>query len=290
MALKSKHARRFTLAATVVLAGVAAASQGCAATGRWIMGGWVADYETAEQRVLTTDRDLLIYFKSSSKRQTDRVEEILDSASVKKTLRGFVKCKLFRSHEPHRRYVEQYGVQRAPSLILVRPDGSFHATSTVFSLDDVEAFLAQADSVGAAPDVNLHVPRTASYRWHRKIAAAQDEATKTGQPVFYVFVRPMTRDWKTLKPLLHRREVFMRTGRMVACRLSSWSKDARELAESLGIQQWPAIAICGSHGKSSILEQPAGYEPICRLADTNLKLHDESAHAPVSQASAEPQP
>ncbi|MFQ5463329.1 MAG: hypothetical protein ACE5E5_11975 [Phycisphaerae bacterium] len=288
MALKSKPARRLTLA--VALTGVVVATHGCAATGRWIMGGWVADYESAEQRVRDTDRELLIYFKASSQRKTDSVEEILDSAAMKTTLRGYVKCKLFRTHEPHRRYVKQYGVQRAPSLILVHADGTYHATSTVFSREDVKAFLAQSDSAGATPDVNPHLPRAASYRWVRRIEAARQEADQTGQPILYVFVRPMTRDWKNLRSLLNRREVFLRTKRMVACRLSSWSKNARKLAESLGIRDWPAIAICRPDGNNDILERPAAYEPICRLADANLKLHDESASPPVSKASAAGQP
>jgi len=288
MALKSNAARRLTL--VVALVGVAAASHGCAATGRWIMGGWVADYETAEQRVRATDRDLLIYFKASSQRKTDSVEEILDSNAMKKTLRGYVKCKLFRTHEPHRRYVEQYGVQRAPSLILVHADGTYHATSSVFSRADVEAFLAQSGSPGATPVIDPHIPRAASYRWIRRIEAARQEADQNGQPILYVFVRPMTRDWKNLKTLLDRREVFLRTKRMVACRLSSWSKNARTLAESLGIRDWPAIAICRPDGNNDILERPATYEPICRLADANLKRHHESARPPVSKASAAGQP
>ena len=120
---------------------------------------WLADYDAAESAMGESGRPLLIVFKNNRKGTPDSIGAVLRSERFANLSDRFVRCVLLRSYEPDRRYVAQFGVRRAPALILVHTDGTYHARSGDISAQQVDEFLAEAKPPGAQPQLNALIPR-----------------------------------------------------------------------------------------------------------------------------------
>ena len=281
-----RHTRYRTVLLCLALS-LLALETGCATLSRWVSGGWVADYETAEARVHKTGRELLIYYKDTRPGVTDHTADALHVDGVKQRIRDYVRCHLFKDYEPHRRYVGQYGVERAPALIVVHLDGTYHARTGLMSAADIAEFLDQALPPGFKPVPNAYLPREAAYHWHGSPGSAYAAAEQTERPVLFVFHRWLSRDWRKMKKLLHRPEVYSRFAGMVHCRLSSLGSPARGAAANFGITDWPALVIADRDGAYLVLELPTSYEPIVGLADRHRARGGEAGELSAS-ADAEP--
>ena len=254
----------------------------CTPLARWATGGWVADYDTAEALVRRSGKDLLVYYQGKRGEETDLTGQSLKNGKVRRRLAEFVCCKLFKAYEPDRRYVQQYHVRRAPALILVHADGTYHAHAGRMHPEDVIAFLDQTKTLPShVADTYRHIPRRPEYVWLDRADAARSDAENANRPILFVFHRVLTNDWRRLEDLLERPEVFTRFGPMTHCRLSSLSKKARDEAARCGVEQWPALVIAEPDGTARILESPAGYEQIVRFADgrppPEMKSGDDTA-------------
>ncbi len=181
---------------------------------------------------------------------------------------GYIRCKLPKTYEPNRRYVGQFGVDRAPALIVVHGDGTYHARSGSMSAADVAAFLAHATPPGQRPEINPYIKRRVRYEWHRSIEEAEEEAQQTGRAVFTVFYRSFSSDWQVLRKLLSRQEVYSRLADMVHCRIGVLGFSGRAQGTRFGALTLPAVVIAHRDGTHDALELPQSYEAIVRFADT----------------------
>lgn len=276
-----RAAWRIPLFLTVVL--VFLVGSGCASLNRWRPQGWVADYDTAEVRVRETGRELLIYYRDTRPGVEDPTAAALKDGRVKQRTRDYVRCSLFKPYEPDRRYVAQFGVDRAPALIVVHRDGTYHARTGLFSAVDIAQFLDDAHGSGAQPVLNPYIPRRVEYGWHHSPESAYGAAERTEGAILFVFYRWLSRDWHKMKKLLHRPEVHPRLADMVHCRLSSLRRAARDEAERFEVARWPALVIAHQDGTYHVLELPTSYVQIVRFADKhrlpNGKVGEQSATA-----------
>lgn len=234
---------------------------------RWRPDGWNADYDAAEARMGESGGDMLIFFRSVDQGRPDPMFEALRSAPLKQQTAQYVRCSLYRSYEPDRRYAAQYGVERAPALIVVHRDGTYHALEGVASAEKISEFLAAAQPPGAVPDLNPHIPRETNYAWHSSLESAEAAAQKAGQSILVVFDRWWSRDRRKLEKLLERREVHSRFTGMVHCRPRSILGNGDESMARFGIVNVPALVIVRPDGTSHVLELPTCYEAIVRFAD-----------------------
>jgi len=242
---------------------------GCAAPlPYWTVPKWVAGYEEAERAARASGRGLLVYYRPTDQGVRDPVFHALQSPTVKERTAELVTCTLFQTHEPDRRYVEQYGVQRAPALILIHPDGTYHAHTGAQSVERIVEFLDSATPPGAEPTLNPHLPRQSIYSWHGSLEAAQQAADRTGQSILLVLDRWNTRDWERLRPMLERREVHARFADMIHCRPSSFWGGIDAARKKFGVANLPALVIIRTDGSFEALELPNSYETIARFADT----------------------
>jgi len=253
---------------------------------RWASDGWVADYDAAEQRQRESGRELLVFYKDTRPGADTSIEEALASPPVRELIRGYVRCRLFKSYEPDRRYVAQYGIDRAPALILVHRDGTFHARSGLMSTAKLVAFLADAKPPGARPVINPYIPRRPRYDWRRSIEEAQQVARLTGRPLLVVFYRTLSRDWQELNKLLSRHEVYRRFADMVPCRIGLTSLSADAYITRFGALKLPAIVIVDCDGTRHVLELPTSYEAVVRFADAARK--QRTTLPSVTTAAAKP--
>ncbi len=256
--------RRFTVGAAITLQ----AAGGCAIPlPRWGLGGWVADYESAEKQVRRTGDELMIYYKHVTADHDDPMYEALKAPAVKRQTREYVRCVLSPSYEPDRRYVAQYGVERAPALIVIHRDGTYHAGTGVMTESQIVQFLNDAVGPGSKPAINPYILREPDYAWHRSLEAAEEEARETGRSILIVLDRWPSRDWRRLKVMLARREVYSRVADMVHCRPGSMVTSAGGCAARFGVANLPAIVVVRPDGSHSNLELPTGYESIARFVD-----------------------
>lgn len=253
---------------------------------RWASDGWLADYDTAEQRQRESGRELLILYKDTRPGADTSMEKALASPPVKEVIRDYVRCGLFKSYEPHRRYVAQYGIDRAPAVILVHRDGTYHARSGHMSTAKLAAFLARAKPPGARPVINPYIPRRPRYDWHGSIEKARQVARLTGRPLLIVFYRTLSRDWQELNKLLSRQEVYRRFADMVPCRIGLTSLSADAYITQFGALKLPAIVIADRDGGRRVLELPRSYEAVVRFADSARRRK----HTPPSASTAAAEP
>ncbi len=242
-------------------------ASGCASLSRWAPTGWVADYDTAEKHVRASGGELLIFFKDPRPGADDSLEKALNDEPVKGLISGYVRCRLFRSYEPDRRYVAQYGILRAPALIVVHQDGTYHARSGAIPAREVAAFLSNSKPPGWLPTMNPNIPRRPHYDWHRSIDEAEKIAMGTNQEVLVVFHRSLSSDWLKLKKFFARREVHARIADMVHCRIGLTKILASTHETRFGLLRLPAIVIVRRDGTHSVLELPTSYEAIIRFAE-----------------------
>lgn len=242
---------------------------GCAGLPQaWTTGGWVTDYDAAEEQVRLSSRKMFIFYQDNRPGVDGPTEEALRTAAVKQSLGGFVLCRLLKSYEPDRRYAAQFGVDRAPAIVVVHQDGTYHARTGPMSAADIEAFLSSAKPPGAMPAVNPYIPRRPRYTWLRSIEAAKEAAIRTGRPILVVYHRSFSGDWQGLDKLLQRREVYRRFSPMVHCRVGIANPWAVATITRFGALKLPAMVVVRDDGTYCILELPTSYEAVVRFADT----------------------
>ena len=233
----------------------------------WIVGGMEADYQTAERQARQSGTGILILYANIDLTREDPMREAVKAAAARSNAKGYIRCVLFRDNEPDRRYVAQYGVDRCPAVILVHPDGTYHARSGTMSAEQVADFLAAATPPGSIPKLNPFILREPSYAWNSDLQAAERIARESGRPMLVVLDRWMTRDWRKLRAMLERREVYSRFAEMVHCRPGSLWSSAGSAAARFGVKSLPALVIVQPDGSAKALELPSSYESIVHFAD-----------------------
>lgn len=249
------------LAALVLLA------SGCRSLGHRLSDGWHADYSKAEARARTSDRDLLMYYANGNAKRTARCDSTLDSERVRPALNEYVLLRLVKSHEPDRRYVAQFGVARAPAVIVARTDGTYHSRVGDFSEDALLQFLDSAQKPGLQPQENPLVPRRAAYQWHDELRPALAEAGKRHTAVMVVYYRSWSRDWPKIGKLLGRHEVVGRMAELVHCRIKIRNPMSEAYVTPFGSLRLPAFVVARSDGSFDTLETPTSYESVVRFLD-----------------------
>ncbi len=271
-----------------------AMNSGCATLDRWDPSRWtealgtvVADYETAERLSAESGRELLIYYRDTRPGVKDDTVKALKDRDIKRRFKGYVCCHLFKQYEPDRRYVAQFGVERAPSLIVVHHDGTYHSLSGLLTPPTIARFLDEANAPGTKAVWDRYVPRRVEYSWHRSPSTAYDAAAREDRPVLFVFHRWWSRDWNRMDNLLDRREVHRRLSGLVHCRLSSLWPSGRREAKRFGITQWPALVIADPDGTCHVLELPISSEQIVQFAEKSRPPRPTADNASLT-AAAEP--
>ncbi len=235
----------------------------------WTSGRWYADYQSAE-RAAAGNRPLLIYFKDPRHGVHDPIEKALRSNAFSGELHDPVGCVLSKSYPPDRRYLAQFRVERAPALVVVHPDGTFHATCQLSNRDELTAFLASAKPPGAIPKVDPFVPRSPTYHWLESADDAVADAERTGRSAVIVFYRSWSRDWGILEKMLATYEVYSRLDSLVHCRVGIWGVDRERYVTRFGDLRLPAMVIVRPDGTGSVNELPISSEAIARFVDGAL--------------------
>lgn len=230
---------------------------------------WFADYPSARAHAEQNKQPLLIYFKETEPWTDDPVENSLKGEALSVRTGNFVRVVLLRSYEPDRRVVRQFGVARAPAVVLVHADGTFHAVSGDLSGDRLDRFFDSATPPGERPVPDLFPSHGAELAWETSLEEALVRGRETSREVFVVLDRPWTRDWERLSPLVNRHEVRSRVAEMVHCRPMPIWKFGTGYVERFSLTNLPAIVVVRPDGHFRSLEIPNSYEAIVRFLDAS---------------------
>ncbi len=232
--------------------------------------GWATDYDTAESRIANNPKPLFIYYSDTLPTAHNPSVDWEKDPVLKPWLEKFVCCRLYRQSAFDRRYVAQFGISRAPSVIIARLDGSHHAQEGVRTVDQLTQFLEKSDCPGQATVMDPHIVRRARYDWVDNVATARRMAQESGKPLLVVYVRRFSQDWGRMNKLLKHHMVFRQLRDAVMCRIdvSGWSRDVH--ISEFGVLTLPSIAIESPDGRHEILQQPTNYEAVAASA---AKMH-----------------
>lgn len=257
---------------------LALAGASCVSAPRsWRIDGWYADFEAAEAAAAIADKDLLIRYWDDREDRGADLDRAMREPGLSELASGRVCCNLFRSCEPDRRYVAQFGVDRAPALIVVHRDGTYHARTGQADAKNIEAFLAEAQPPGSPIATDPYVPRQADYKWLGSFEEAESAARDTGRPMFLVYYRTLSRDWHRLSEMLERPEARLRLAQSVGARIGVLGFSTDATITRFGALRLPAIVIAHADGTFKKLELPQSYEDVVRFADASLSLRPQTA-------------
>lgn len=232
-----------------------------------IPNDWVADYDTAEQRMRESSGGMIIFYESGNRKADEAMFAELKSDPAADACKDLVRCTLFRTYEPDRRYVAQYGVDRAPALILLHPDGTYHHRPGPAKADEIVAFIKSSTPPGASPKINPYIPRDIRYTWINSLTEAEEISHGTEEPIFIVLDRPYTKDWTKIQEMMAHREVYDRVANMIHCRPWSWLGNQNQIINRFNLSNLPAIVILQPDGSHDELELPTSYQAIAHFLD-----------------------
>lgn len=254
----------------------------------WSSNRWIGDYDAAERLSIKRNQPLLIYFEEDRPNHDSRLAASLASERLQSTQDEFVRCSLVRSVERDRRYVAQYGVDRAPAVIVVHRDGTYHATAQrSMSADELMAFLESAVSPGTPIKRNPYVPHKPRYDWYDSLDEGGRVAQRSGRSMLVLFHRTLSSDHRRLERLLSRHELYLRLKDLVHVRIGMLGFFQKVYITKYGALKIPAIVIAHPNGTFDVLELPQSFESVVGFVDRALRLihvHESSPLAPKNIA------
>lgn len=242
-----------------------ARSEAMTRLGEWSYGGWLSDYQVAEERCRETGQPLLVLYKRPGS-EDDQYRTVL-AADLDAAAGSYVRCVLSSGVEPDRRYVAQFGIERAPAVIVRHADGTFHAKQGRFTAPNAADFVHSASAPGATPTMNPLIARKPRYAWFSSLRDAGILAADTQRPLLVAYERRLTRDFSELGSLLETTEVHRRVSDMVPCRVRVWNSWSDPHDGPFGMLHLPAIILVWPDGQSDILQRPLTSDAIVRFID-----------------------
>lgn len=231
---------------------------------QWTNGGWMPHFDTAERAAWREGKPLLIAFEDAKAKRDDRLTVRMNDPRLRAFMEGHVRCALLSTDEPDRRFVQQYGIRRAPALILAHTDGTYHATDRPGSVDAMIAFLQSATPPGERPVLNPLIPRRDAVDWHSDLESARQESLRTGRLLFVAYERVGITDPVRWRQLLADGDVARGTADMVHARIGTlrWGG---AVETPYGTIRPPALVVADAEGASRVIESPVSAEAVSRF-------------------------
>lgn len=280
---------RIALLAALMLIG------GCATSSVWPQPNWHHDYDSARQRARRDQASMLVYYSESRPGRGDPLQDVLRDSQVSGACSRYVRCRLYVSHEPDRRFVGQYGVTRAPAWIVIHADGSYHSRVGAAVPAEIVAFLENANPPGETPGHYAYLPSPAAIVWHTSWPAAKAASEQEQRPILAVYTRILSRDWAKLGPLIDSLEVRRAREPFVHCRMDVADPWSQHADTPFGRIRLPALVVQRWDGTHEVLEQPNSPKAMVELlrrgtSPAENPENQDSVQAGVMESTAPPIP
>ncbi|HRX83399.1 MAG TPA: hypothetical protein P5572_00105 [Phycisphaerae bacterium] len=255
-----------SFAATLFVLGLGLTASGCASA------RWTYNYPDAERAAAAQERDLLIFYRDHLDLSSADLDDMLESPALAPALKNYVLCSLVAAYAPNRRYVAQFGVTTPPALIVVHPDGTYHAKTDSFTPEAITAFLASAKAPGAKPTRDISVPRPTDFLLHAEgvYERAVEKADRLNRDLLIVYKWWLDDESTKLLARLSRPEVAVRCANTVTCILDWDYVPNRKYVAKYGVTRYPAIIVVHRDDTADVLEGPASVERIIGFLSRTL--------------------
>ncbi len=238
---------------------------GCAAQ-------WYYSYAELEQERVRTrqlgrpGRDTLLFYKDHMDPASGRMQDVLNSSPVKPLLAGKVLCMLVTDFAPNQRYLTQYGVNAAPALVVVHPDGTYHAREGLLTAEQARDFLLGAVGPGAAPKPDLQILPVPDYYWQGSYEEAAALAARQNRPLLIVYKWWLSTESTELLNRLSQPRVRSHFSEMVQCLLDWDYIPNRGFVAPYGVNKVPAMIMVRPDGTYHTLVGLPTVDQIVRFA------------------------
>ena len=252
-----------------VLAGFLFGTTGCAPA-------WHYAYDEGVRQARRQDRDLLVFYKDPLDVRCSRMRDALQSPKVRPLADRMVRCLLVPSYPPNRSFVAQYGVQETPAVVVVHPDGTYHALAGVRSADEVRDFLQSSQAPGLEPVLNPRIPRGQTFEYFNIYERAVEKSRRQNRPLFIIYKWWLHADSTELIRRVSRPDVARYFAESVNCILD-WDHIAnRGHVRQYGVTSFPAMVIVQPDGKYRSLTGLPSVDQIIRFA-VSARWSDQQA-------------
>lgn len=224
--------------------------------------GWWLSYDDAQRAAQARQQTLLVFYKDPFDPDSGRMESVLESPALRAQTRTMVRCMLLTEFEPNRRFVAQYRQDRAPALIVIHPDGTYHARGGGLSPDETARFLQSAVPPGSKPILNPALPRTYEYRWINVYEDAVQDARRKNRKLLIVYKWWLSPESNELIRRIDQPEVARHFVDAVHCILDWDHIPNRQHAARYGVDKLPALILVQQDGTYDAL---VGLHEISRI-------------------------
>lgn len=233
---------------------------------------WVYTFVDAEKMAKPAEKPILVFYRDHLDVKSSTVQDWLSSPALSSDLHRFVLCSLVSAYDPNRRYIGQYGVMAAPALVVVHPDGTYHALTEIGGVDAIAAFLRSAKAPGNQPNVDIAVTRPTDYlmRAEGTYEKAIDQARRQNRKLLIVYKWWLNADSTELIARMQRPEVASRCTETVNCVLDWDYVPNRAAVARYGVRKFPAIIVVNQDGNYMAREGLLEVDEIVRFLTTAL--------------------
>ena len=248
---------------TVLVSATLCMAAGCAPV-------WHLEYGEAETIARTAEQPMVVFYKAPFDVQSSQLQTVLEQPAMAPLLKGAVRCMLTTEFPPDRKYVAQYGVLRAPAVILIHRDGTYHAYQGPPSQDTLTTFFAQAKPPGAKPDLNPQIPRAIDYRWEGIYEDAVSKAQRQNRELFIVYKWWLSAESTDLLNIcLTRPEVARHFTETVNCLLDMDYLPNRTHMRQYGVTKVPSVVLVHRDGTYHAHSGEMTAEQLIRFVSTS---------------------
>lgn len=255
---------------SVLLGTALALGGGCAALPDPIQIGWLADYDLAERQRAHSGEPVLFLFKDGRLERDRPMVRALRDPAVKPLIDPYIKCLLSHEYEPDRRFARQFGVERAPALIVVDGEGLYRSCTGPMTAEEVRAFLTDEDAARRVAVRDAHLHHEVRYDWTSDLAEAEARSQATGRPILVAIYNQFSGEFEALAAILEEPPVFRRFRLHIHCKMGVlWGSHSTERAR-FGVSDLPALVVVEPDGTSRVLEKPLSARAVVRFARASV--------------------
>lgn len=229
---------------------------------------WVYTFVEAENIARPREQTIFVCYRDPFDPISGRMFDIISSPDAGDLLKSMVCCTLVTEYDPNRRFMAQYGCNDAPAMVVIHPDGTYHARPG--PLDDIQQlrmFLESAKPPGQKPNVDIQIPRPSDWvvRAEGDYEVALQKAKRQNRKMIVVYKWWLDASSTEFLRRLLRPEVAARTTETVNCVLDWDFVPNRTFVSRYGVSQFPAIVVVHQDGSYQAHNGLASTEEIARF-------------------------